>query len=44
MKFSRMAQDSILYEMSVMQDEIIRLKTKLNNEATLPVLQDFGRI
>lgn len=32
MKLSRMAQDSILYDMSVTQDEIVRLKTKLANE------------
>lgn len=32
MKYSKMIQDSILYEMSVTQDEIVRLKTKLNDE------------
>ena len=32
MKFSKMAQDSILYDMSRTQEEIVRLKTKLNDE------------
>lgn len=32
LKLSRMAQDSILFEMSVTQDEITKLKQKHNDE------------
>jgi len=46
-RFSRMAQDSILYKMSVTQDEIIRLKKKQTDEGlsewefqTLTMLQN----